>query len=577
MKSNSESILVAQTPRNFLLLVILLSSVFLQTSIARASWPTELYSGKPIAVDTTADEEAVDVVQAPDGSLRLLTRNWRYNPSSYYFGLEYSLYAMNSSGNLLWEPSEELKYFIERVLDPYTYYPVIMKVGRHGETWIVWESYVNSIAEYSSLYPSNNSIRAVRFDADGHQTTPQSFIAAAQGPRNMKLHPRHVEVLDDGGMILLWEVDRNLGDGEIPYEVRAQKFDSTGNEIWATGGSILNSTYNYYERRYTSGPAVSDGAGGLLLALGNEFQRLNANGYLAWNRGNLVEATMDSNDRTTMMEIEPGRSLVIGLNERPNLVNASSSIITEYDSSGNRSQVVVQLQDQKIVTFGPVKVDDEYFAFFGNSCLIRFSSEFIATTYDIRNGFTEDGAFTGRGSINKDGLRIEYHVDNTTHVYRIAAFDPSFNLAWKHQISPDETTHSYQSLPWLANDGTTFLFWSEPGLKAGKRDIYANVVNLAGDWGVLETSSAPERTIVPLPSQITLRAWPNPTNSRIRFNTTFERPTRVFLYTITGREVWHGTLQPGDNGTIPLSNFPSGPYLLTLPDAGVSQRVTLIK
>jgi len=440
---------------------------------------------------------------------------------------------------------------------------VIMKVGSQGETWIVWESYVESATGESSPEPLNNSIRAVRFDAEGNPS-PSQFIAVEQGPIHMLKHPRHVEVLDDGGMILLWQVRREYGDEDIPWEVRAQKYTAQGNEVWTPGGVILDSTYDYYQRKGTSEPAASDGEGGLLLSLGNELQRLKSDGNLAWPRSKLVIDGMKKTTGTQMLQMQPGAAAVFAYGD------TIDQWVVAYDTAGSLN--IGEGYGIPISVLGynspPTEWGSGFAKLTGHYRLLQFD-------HDLSPKFTEDpGEFFPWGdqetyiwlvSMGQYGIRFSIHQSpmqtGTINENVIIAQDTSCQEIWRSYISQD-STHAFRTLPWLAPDGTTFIFWSASGLKDGKRDIFANTVDLAGNWGHLQTASTAERTIIPLPTQITLNTWPNPTNGMVQFTWSGKGQGRFVLFDLLGRQLLQGEIAGSTVRLLDMKDLSSGTYVL---------------
>ena len=213
-------------------------------------------------------------------------------------------------------------------------------------------------------------------------------------------------------------------------------------------------------------------------------------------------------------------------------------------------------------------VDGKYVFVQGPGNLVKMDSTiYTETNIQTIKIWDPDSAnsYLDRYSMNEFGIRATRSITNSENLYEyyVEAFDFDNGLIWEQMLGTNCDRY-LRPLLLFASDGTTFVFWSAPGEKEDHRDVFVNVIDLAGNWGFLQTTSAPDRNLVPLPNQTVAYVWPNPTNGLAKFHWNGSGEGRYTLYDILGRQVLVGSVEGGTVRTLNMNGFASGIYLLRI-------------
>lgn len=108
----------------------------------------------------------------------------------------------------------------------------------------------------------------------------------------------------------------------------------------------------------------------------------------------------------------------------------------------------------------------------------------------------------------------------------------------------------------------------QPGATAGSGWLWFRVFeetdpdNFADVYFSLYT---PGVTAATEPAQTGLRVYPNPATDNLFLENPTDQPLQIRIYDVAGRLKWNGFLPSRVRATLPLTDWPSGPYLLQTP------------
>lgn len=569
-----------------LIFAVILSAVFLVAFVANAQfdsgWPQKPRVGKVFLADTTRDLEVTGVTEALDGSLRILVRY----PIGGNYG--YELHAMGRDGSILWPQDRESRKIGTGFYYGYDPLPNEMYCGEDGRTWVFYDDeYYGATSapetfSYSYIY---GEFYAQIVDSDGRSQYDGSVSVTDNiGYWNQ---PRGTAWDEEYGALVFWERSQYLEGWPDPVkqlesrQLWVNSISSDGALPWSSPKLLCDSLTTGV------GGVARDGKGGAFIVVGSAPWHVDT-------EGNLTEqppiAAFDKQFREVhTLEVEPNRMLVVA-----------------YDSEDVRFYLALISSDGTAIHSSsfhpdiPVRyfISDPFPA--GNG---RFGFTYNTRDYgDILVQVTAELNLAGQSVLDEyDGV---WHVDrgwfgmvlghsgdspeDAKHYSWVTRQNLKGMTVWSIPLTMPGlyNVHPY---PFVASDGTTYIFWSLPGIGTDRtypkqRDIYVNVIDLDGNWGSRQVTGVDE-VAGGLPTSFNVGIYPNPTNSS--WQVTVETPTNATvtleLYNLLGRKMLETHVLPSAGRArthFDGVGLASGVYLVRVVDGrgcAITRRITLLK
>ncbi|MFH0883463.1 MAG: T9SS type A sorting domain-containing protein [bacterium] len=556
--------------------LLLLTAHLLPSNLALAeNWPDEPGVARHLIADSTRDYQVVSVVEAEDGSLRLLV----CYPNPGLDHMTFELHALNRDGSFLWTPADSGRTIGSWRFESLGTLPVQMKCWPGGETSIVCQeemTYGISTPEWSHYWiEAQVRMQMVSSEGASRFETP-SYLSE----KNTALYNQLLGVVwfDDGGSIVLWiETRNNDFEPYPPKPLFAQRLDASGIPVWPEAVQILDSL------TAPIGSCIRDGEGGVLLTMGNQLWRLRSTGEFFQVASGTVFDSLRTGGKVPGFELEPGRMLLVGFNS-----DLSGAWWIIVDALGN-------FENTEFAPFGDPLTSwilDGPFPWGENGYAARFYRHDPGYMLSVVDPGLQESRTIVLGPIaarsapynwyqSRNGLRVFVH-DELSDDYDdpdrnvVFGFDPDGELAWQFDLT-EPGVEKVSGFPFLASDGTTFIFWNMPTSTTRRRDVYGNAVDLDGNWGAIQPTSLIELGEISLPSRIFLNTWPNPFNGTVNIHVSLpvKAPAALTILNMIGQQVAAFSIPASANPTAVVSWTPgeslaSGVYFVRAEQRGKS-------
>ena len=205
---------------------------------------------------------------------------WQQNPSGptdesspEWVMKDISTQRMDSSGNILWQPSGVPLQIVKTAEEASPHTPLAVSDGSGGAI-VMWEDMRNGLV----------SIYAQKMDSDGVSEWQIGGVKVCNVKSNSSFAWRQIAGDGSGGAVISCSF-KEAGTGK--QGILVQKLDSAGNTVWPNNGVVVtgSTTTRYF--------LTSDGQGGVLIAWGigkgvfnpekSYLQRVGSNGKLLWS------------------------------------------------------------------------------------------------------------------------------------------------------------------------------------------------------------------------------------------------------------------------------------------------------
>ncbi|MCB2212375.1 hypothetical protein KQI52_09720 [bacterium] len=506
----------------WLYLVVML----LLTFPTSAQWPTGQYEAVQLLSDQDTAYRALAVTEAPDGTVRVLVKKQPFGVSDYTTGVM----AIDRDGSLLWPGSLDSHPVHERD-NWWSEANYIMKCGPNGETWVVYEDYYDT-PDQGDGYRDTPYISARRIDAQG---SSNDELIEVDGMHYLQAKiPAHLEVLDDGGAIILWDTQEH--ETYDPYEVRAQRYNAECEPLWGNRGILIHDSQQGDEAGTTTG--LSDGTGGFYFTLGNSLARLTIDGNLIWEYEDVV---VDSARYILSLSWNCDKSEIGMFCDKIFQQTGVRYWLSAVDLSGELIHGPGTYINHTYLSYsyfysisGGYNLIDK-----GSNELYRFDQDLnqIGDVYQYE--WIEDVSMHELSHDLNHGIRMStrqgpYPSENNAWV---RAYDDNMNFLWTIRVNED-TDYYHRLIPFLDTYGTTWMFWSVADYDVGYADLYMNVCDLDGTWGYTDVDET--ESISLLPPNLQPLVYPNPFNSSTTLRYSLNRPgiVMVAIHDILGRELF---------------------------------------
>ncbi|MCB2212528.1 T9SS type A sorting domain-containing protein [bacterium] len=532
----------------------------LLTSSAIAQWPTGEYEAVQLLSKPNWVYLPVAADQAPDGSVRILVQDSPYGT----FGFTAGVLAIDREGNLMW-PGELADHPVHERDNWMGEANYIMKCGPNGETWVVYEDYYGTPDQGGGYYDTPY-ISARRFDAQG-VPNDERLTVAELNTLHAKI-PVHLEVLDDGGMIALWNT-KHHEEYEF-YEVRAQRYSAECEPLWGDGGLLIYEALEGDSASTWSG--LSDGTGGFYFGIGNSLAYLEPSGDLLWDYGDVV---VDSASTIISLAWNTDGD-EIGL-------FCGKPLIRYWVSAVNTNGIFIH-GPGTYIDHPYLSLSEFYATSSGYNLIDKRDQELYRFDQDLNPiGEIVPLPLVGDASIyqytynSHHGIRIstkQRTVPCPNNAW-VRAYDHDMNFLWTVKVNED-TTYYHEILPYLDDYGTTWMFWRVADYDLYQADLYMNVADMDGGWGYTKVDEYDPLAL--LPDDLQPLIYPNPFNNRttLQFSLNRAGTVSVNIHDILGRTLFTDSFwrAKGDHTeSLSFETFPSGIYFINVENG--SHRVTV--